>query len=70
MITQLLEAIFGCFHRRTTFPQGKMGFMTVKCLGCGRELAYDWSLMRIGKPVQAVNLPRPGAVQKSNIGQG
>jgi len=52
----LLDALFGCVHRRTTFPQTptrKMGDPApsaertyVACLDCGTELAYDWNNMR------------------------
>lgn len=62
----LVDFFFGCPHRRTTFPmtprksagQSASGVTRlgtyVACLDCGKELAYDWSAMRIGEPV----LPR------------
>jgi hypothetical protein len=54
----LLEAVFGCLHRNTTFPQtpirrtGNAAASPViedtyvACLDCGRKLAYDWNTMR------------------------
>ncbi len=64
MLQSLLNTFFGCSHRRTTFPLTPVrktgGFaapgatrhgMYVTCLDCGKELAYDWQEMRIGKPV-------------------
>jgi len=62
MINTMLNAIFGCAHRRTTFPltpARKLGksngrnSMYVVCLDCGREFDYDWQEMRIGQPVAA-----------------
>lgn len=53
----ILDAIFGCWHKRTTFPmtnrkgQRRSGNtqrgMYVVCLDCGKEFAYDWQKMRI-----------------------
>jgi hypothetical protein len=64
-MAQLVQAVanllFGCQHRRTTFPltpKRRSGataasrFGTyVACLDCGEELAYDWQEMRVGPPV-------------------
>ncbi len=62
----VINALFGCSHRRTTFPLTpvhKVGNiyppasgatrhgMYVVCLDCGKELAYDWEKMQIGEPV-------------------
>jgi len=65
MFQSLLSSIFGCTHRRTTFPQTparrgatysphavRSGTYVV-CLDCGKEFAYDWSEMRIGQLVEA-----------------
>ena len=57
MLSRILDALFGCFHHRYSFP------MTVKkgrrspaalvtgtyvvCLDCGKELPYDWKQMKI-----------------------
>lgn len=64
MLQSLLNSLFGCSHRRTTFPltpvRKTSGFqassaprrdMYVTCLDCGKELAYNWEEMRVGKPV-------------------
>ena len=64
MLQSLMNAFFGCSHRRTTFPMTPMrksgGFATGKlvrnetyvvCLDCGQELPYDWDEMRVGKRV-------------------
>jgi hypothetical protein len=54
----LFDALFGCSHRRTTFPMTPVdktgatkGGMYVVCLECGKQFTYDWDHMRIGKPV-------------------
>ncbi len=60
MWTGLLNALFGCSHRRTTFPMtpigksGKCGNTYVACLDCGAELQYDWREMRVLKPVEVL----------------
>jgi len=41
-----LSRLFGCRHRRTTFPLTAGGRTYVCCLACGRELEYDWQGMR------------------------
>jgi len=54
MLNAILEGIFGCGHRTTTFPltpNNRRGAYVV-CLDCGREFAYDWNAMRIGDPVE------------------
>jgi hypothetical protein len=55
---KVLESFFGCAHRHTTFPitpvrsakgqnaAAKRGTY-ITCLDCGKEFAYDWSMMRI-----------------------
>jgi hypothetical protein len=55
MLQSVLNAVFGCSHRRTTFPQtpGRGGSRTyVACLECGKEFSYDWGAMLIGQPVK------------------
>jgi hypothetical protein len=54
----LLNALFGCSHRKTTFPlttrrKGNAGCAEtyVVCLNCGTEFAYDWQTMKIRTPV-------------------
>jgi hypothetical protein len=61
MFESLVNALFGCSHRRLSFPQTPIrrnGFPApsehgtyVTCLECGKELAYNWQEMRVGKPV-------------------
>lgn len=53
----IFDALFGCTHKRTTFPQSKRGTQRphaadrtgtyVVCLDCGKEFAYDWKNMRV-----------------------
>ena len=53
---QLLEWLFGCRHRRLSFPltmrpnrrpqAGKLTGTYVTCLDCGREFPYDWQAMK------------------------
>jgi hypothetical protein len=67
MIQSLMNTLFGCAHRRTTFPltparksallpavaaTNKNGTYVV-CLDCGKEFAYNWSEMRVGRQVTA-----------------
>jgi hypothetical protein len=60
-----MNSLFGCQHRRTTFPQrpgGKTGEAYVACVDCGKRFTYDWEQMRIGKPVDMpVLLPEEDA---------
>jgi hypothetical protein len=67
MWNSLVDAIFGCAHRRTTFPltparrsmsqenAGTRAKTYVACLDCGRELDYDWQQMRVGHPVPSAS---------------
>jgi len=70
MLESLLNTLFGCSHRRTTFPltpSRKMATASnrhgtyVVCLDCGREFRYDWKTMRVGEPVTS----RPAAAATS-----
>ena len=63
MLDMLMNTLFGCSHRRTTFPQTparKVGKSIgrnstyVVCLDCGKEFDYNWQEMRIGQPVTGV----------------
>jgi hypothetical protein len=72
MLQALLNALFGCSHRRTSFPltpvrrsashsASAAGNGTyVVCLDCGKEFAYNWSDMRLGEPME-VSPARPQA---------
>ena len=65
MFQSLVNSLFGCAHRRTTFPmtparksaiQAATGAVNkngtyVVCLDCGKEFAYNWSEMRVGQQV-------------------
>ena len=47
-MSRLLKFLFGCGHRRTTFPMTREKKQTyVVCLACGKEFAYDWDEMRL-----------------------
>jgi hypothetical protein len=61
MFQTLFNALFSCSHQRTTFPltpgrrtaapsANRLGTYVV-CLDCGKEFAYDWESMRVGRPV-------------------
>ena len=55
----LFDLVFGCGHKRYSFPitvRGKVRRSTaaasvtgtyIVCLDCGREFPYDWSQMKI-----------------------
>jgi hypothetical protein len=68
-----INSLFGCGHRRITFPQtparetltstGHRHGTYVVCLECGREFQYDWSQMIIGEPLPV----RPYATRFKNI---
>jgi hypothetical protein len=69
----ILNFLFGCSHRRTTFPQTAARHTSrtyVVCLDCGQEFRYDWMTMRRGEAVservQPADLPSP-AVQASSL---
>jgi hypothetical protein len=68
---RLFDAVFGCSHKRCSFPitvRGKQrrseaASVTgtyVVCLDCGQEFAYDWNKMKLvdGKPAAAAT-PTP-----------
>ncbi|HLW54136.1 MAG TPA: hypothetical protein VKW06_14965 [Candidatus Angelobacter sp.] len=54
---RIFDVLFGCLHKRTTFPISKRGTRKTQaagrtgtylvCLECGKEFAYDWQKMRI-----------------------
>jgi hypothetical protein len=69
MILKLVDAFFGCWHNRYSFPitirsrsrnsvrpsaATSLTGMYVVCLDCGKELPYDWQEMKvIGSPSEA-----------------
>jgi len=60
MFARILESLFGCMHRRYSFPitmknsaRSRAASLTgtyVVCLDCGKEMSYDWDEMRIVNP--------------------
>lgn len=53
---KLYDLLFGCTHRRLSFPQSarskdvaaaRATGTYVVCLNCGREFPYDWQQMRV-----------------------
>jgi hypothetical protein len=64
MLQSLLNTLFGCAHRRTTFPltparrnaaypaQSAKNGTYVVCLDCGKEFAYNWDEMSVGGQVE------------------
>jgi hypothetical protein len=68
MLGELMNSLFGCGHRRTSFPMTpsrrnaftasnytgpKRNGTYVVCLDCGKEFDYNWKEMRVGEPVRA-----------------
>jgi hypothetical protein len=60
-IVNIFDALFGCWHKRISFPQtSKPGQRRceaatqtgtyVVCLDCGTEFAYDWKKMKVLSP--------------------
>lgn len=58
MIATLLDVLFGCCHKRYSFPitvksshrRSEAASVTgtyVVCLDCGKEFPYDWRQMRV-----------------------
>lgn len=75
MINAIFQALLGCHHRRLTRPITPVrkpgvpsGETSVVCLDCGREFAYDWNHMRIGKPIE--QSPESGVLHPNTPGPG
>jgi hypothetical protein len=80
MIAKLVDAFFGCWHSRYSFPitirpgsrnksrpstAAALTGMYVVCLDCGKELPYDWQQMKvIGTPSQARHYARELATRQ------
>ena len=57
MLANLVDALFGCWHRNVSFPLTvKRGHRSpaasltgtyVVCLDCGKEFPYDWREMKV-----------------------
>ena len=64
MLASLLDILFGCSHKRTSFPRtpdrrSKLRGMYIVCLDCGQEFDYNWQSMKVGTPV-----PKPAGEPK------
>jgi len=70
MLHSIGNVLFGCGHQRTTFPisprrravgtlpvTGTSSGTYVACLDCGKEFAYDWKSMSIGRPMAKPAVP-------------
>jgi hypothetical protein len=73
MLDSLYNLLFGCHHRRTSFPLSpsvKPGAphedMYVVCLDCGKRFHYKWDLMRIGEPMDEPNT-KPAVRKRSKL---
>lgn len=60
MIDSIANLLFRCPHRRLTRPVTPVsragvaqGQTYVVCLDCGKQFAYDFEHMRIGKPLES-----------------
>jgi hypothetical protein len=68
MLGELMNSLFGCSHRKTSFPMTpsrRSGFSAsnysgskrngtyVVCLDCGKEFDYNWKDMRVGEAVRS-----------------
>jgi hypothetical protein len=49
LLLDLLKNLFGCSHRKTTFPVTTNTGTWVTCLDCGKRLPYNWQKMKIEK---------------------
>jgi hypothetical protein len=81
MITKLVDAFFGCWHQRYSFPitirsrarsgsrpsaAASLTGMYVVCLECGKELPYDWQEMKvIGSASEARHYARELATRQA-----
>jgi hypothetical protein len=70
MFENILDYLFGCWHRNYSFPitakagkrhseAAKVTGTYVVCLECGKEFPYDWREMRV------VTMPRSKAAAPS-----
>jgi hypothetical protein len=75
MISNLIDSLFGCSHKRITFPitirpsqkRSKTSVPTgtyVVCLDCGGEFAYDWKEMKVlGRRETVAVMPKVAAAK-------
>jgi hypothetical protein len=76
MMNSLLGKLFGCTHKRTTFPftpAGRSGRSCgahkrtyIVCLACGKEFDYSWAEMRVCEPVDTASAS-PATAQTEQI---
>ena len=62
MFSRVLDALFGCWHNRYSFPitvkKGRRSAVAsvtgtyVVCLDCGKQFQYDLEHMELGKPIE------------------
>jgi len=73
MIQNMLEYLFGCWHKNCSFPitakagkRNEAATVTgtyVVCLDCGQEFPYDWREMKV------VTMPRKRAAAAASLGE-
>ncbi len=67
MLGKLYDALFGCTHSRYSFPltvaraarRNSAAAVTgtyVACLDCGKELPYDWKVMKVVSSASEANV--------------
>ena len=65
MLSSVFDSLFGCSHRRTTFPitprRPAARGAYVSCLDCGKEFAYNWNEMRMEEPIPVPASPPPSS---------
>jgi hypothetical protein len=75
MMNALVNALFGCNHRNTTFPltsRRTLDHTYVVCLDCGTEFDYNWKEMRMGEAIRVrdgVAVPAEPALQAPSLGR-
>jgi hypothetical protein len=76
MLSSVFDSLFGCSHRRTTFPMtpkrptARLGAY-VTCLDCGKEFAYNWNEMRMEQePIVIAADPLPSNRIPGRAAQG
>ena len=58
MIRNMLDVLFGCWHKNYSFPITAKGSLRrseaagvtgtyIVCLDCGKEFPYDWRAMKV-----------------------
>ena len=66
MILNVIDMLFGCWHKHYSFPITAKGERRnapaaqvtgtyVVCLDCGKEFAYDWQAMKVVDAVETAN---------------